>query len=373
MNTVFYFPKEYISNPIWPIMLFSFVLIPILFISSVKKFSLKEFKNDKDILSINNSLVLRGIAAITVMLHHYSLRLVNPYKICYFFFVGYLAVGIFFFLSGYASFIQLSKKGDAMWDKYFYKRLIRLLIPFWVTNFIYALLYLPTPLQFIKATITLKQVRGTVSEWAIVWFLATIIYFTILFWISYRFTNNPRNGLLIFIAGTIMLIIINKYILHHDNYWYNSSLAYGTGIWYAIYKKTINNYIIRFKKYLLPIVTLVFLVILYATTKGYQPWFIQIICCELCIFLVIILEHCTILKSSILKTIGTASWEIFLIHPLIYSAYYSVFTDFYGLSGILCILIGIILGIIINKFDEKIIPYITNIPVMLSKTKADTI
>lgn len=358
MNTIFYFPKEYNVSSIWPILIFSFIIVPALIISSIKKFSLKNTELEKDQISLEDSLIYRGIATVVVMIHHYSLRMTPPDKMTYYWYVGYLAVSVFFFLSGYSSMIQLNLKGEKMWKSYLFKRLIRLLIPFWVTNGIYALFYLPSPIQFIGATLSLKQVRGTASEWSIVWFLATIIFFTILFWISFRFFDNKKYSLIIFGIGTVLLIVINKFVLGHDHYWYNSSLAYGSGVLYAQYKEIFNRYIKRYKASLLPIVFICLSIVFIATTKGLQQWWIQMICSELCICIIPVLEQCTILNSVLLKKIGTASWEIFLIHPLLYSAYYSVFNDKYGFSGIICMLIGIVMGLIIYQIDRKLITYI---------------
>lgn len=358
MNTIFYFPKEYNVSSVWPILIFSFIIFPALIISSIKKFSLKNIQLEKDQISLEDSLIYRGIATVVVMIHHYSLRMNHPDKMTYYWYVGYLAVSAFFFLSGYSSMIQLNLKGEKIWNHYLIKRLIRLLIPFWVTNLIYALFYMPSPMQFIKATLSLKQVRGTASEWSIVWFLATIIFFTVLFWMSFRFFHNKKYSLMLFAAGTVLLVVINKFVLDHDHYWYNSSLAFGSGLLYAQYKEVFNRYIKRYKTLIMPVVIICLSIVFMATTKGFQQWWIQMICSELCICLIPILEQCTILSSALFKKIGTASWEIFLIHPLLYSAYYSVFNDKYGFSGIICILTGIVIGLVIYQFDRKFIQYI---------------
>ncbi len=354
MNGIFYFPKEYILTSLWPIYVISFVVVPLMIVISIKKVFIGTNKDESDIFSKDTALVYRGIAALIVMIHHYALRIQPPQKMFYYWFVGYLAVSIFFFLSGYASWYQLERKANRFWDKYFFKRLIRLLLPFVITNTIYALFYRPSITNYFKAMLALKQIRGEYNEWSVVWFLAAILIFTILFWICFRFTSQSEIGLGIFVIGTIIYIIVNGFVLHNGNYWYNSALAYATGIAYGIYRKQISTIINRMKNMLVPILTIICGGILFATTKGYQDWWIQIICSEIFLCLIISLEHSLKLSSIMLSRLGKASWEIFLIHPLVYSVYYSCFKDYFGFSGVICVTIGIVLGILINILDERL-------------------
>ncbi len=354
MNSMFFLPQRYELASVYPITLAAFCILPLLILPAIKKISLNEFKSPDELLSIDDSLILRGIAAIIVMIHHYSLRIADPWKMCYFWYMGYIAVSIFFFLSGYAAFFQLKRKGDKFWNKYFFNRFIRLIFPYVVSNTIYSLFYLPTPIQYVKAMITFKQVRGDEPEWTIVWFLVAILIFTILFWLSFRFVKNEKIALAIFLIGSIVYIAVNIFVLHNEKYWFNSALAYFTGITYAMFKPAISKTIDRTKIILLPITAILTAAVFFITTKGYQHWIIQLFCSELVLTLIVLIDTCVELKSGILKKFGKASWEIFLIHPLVYSVYYSLFKDKYGFSGIICIVIGIIAGIILNMFDEFI-------------------
>ncbi len=360
LNTIFYLPKTYEVNSLLPIYIFSFLLFPLLIILSVKKIYFKNNKESKEVFDPESSLVLRGIATIMVMIHHYSLRLRPSDKMFYFWFVGVIAVAIFFFLSGYAAIFQLNKKADKFWDHYFVKRFIRLLLPFFITNTIYALLYMPSFPNYLEAMLTLKQIRGNHSEWAMIWFLAVILIFTILFYVSFRFTNSKKLGLCIFLGGSIIHVVVNAFILHSENHWFVSSLAYVTGIGFGLYKDSVSSFINRVKKYLFPIIIVIMAGTFLITTKSTQYWWLLLIYCQVFLLFLIIMEHCMMFRSPIFKRLGTASWEIFLIHPLIYSSYYSVFSDRFGLSGIICILIGIVLGLLINILDEKIFGIINN-------------
>lgn len=358
METLFFYQREYLIVSTMPIQLLAIVLFPLLILFSIKKFSLKESIDDKDILSIDDSLVLRGIAIITIMLHHYSQGLIQKDKLLFYKSLGYVSVAVFLLLSGYSSYIQLSRKGEKFWDKYLIKRLLRLLIPFWVINFIHSLFYRPTPIQFFKATLMCKRIIGDVTQWPTVWFVVTIVYFTLLFWISFRFTNNHKCSVVLFAFGTFGSMIVHLLLLKNQSYWYNTSLAFLTGIIYAMYKDSLKKYFIRYRIVLLLLIGSMFGGVVFVTFQGINPGWLQIICSELVVILLLTLEHFTILRSRLLKVIGAASWEIFLIHQLVYSAYYSACKDFYGLSGVLCIVIAAVSGILICSFDKKIVSLI---------------
>lgn len=213
METLFFYQREYLIVSTMPIQLLAIVLFPLLILFSIKKFSLKESVDDKDILSIDDSLILRGIAIITVMLHHYSQGLIQKDKLIFYKSLGYVSVAVFLLLSGYSSYIQLSRKGEKFWDKYLIKRLLRLLIPFWVINFIHSLFYRSTPIQFFKATLACKRIIGDVTQWPTVWFVVTIIYFTVLFWLSFRFTRNSTWGVVLFAVGTFGSMMVHLLLL----------------------------------------------------------------------------------------------------------------------------------------------------------------
>ncbi|SKB63780.1 Peptidoglycan/LPS O-acetylase OafA/YrhL, contains acyltransferase and SGNH-hydrolase domains [Lachnospiraceae bacterium] len=354
MNAKFLLPQHYELVSAYPIIIFSFCLFPLLILSSIKKISLKGFKTPDELLSIDSSLILRGIAAIIVMIHHYSLRMVNPSKMYYFWHTGYIAVFIFFFLSGYASFTQLKRKGDTFWNKYFINRFLRLLIPFVIINTIASIFYLPSPIMYLKAMISLKRILGNESEWIIIWFLAAILFFTILFWASFRFVKEEKYALIIFLLGSVAYAAVNIFVLHHNNFWFNTTPAFFTGIMYARFKPIISDFLNRTKIFLLPLAAIFAAALFFLTTKGYQHWSIQMLCGEFILILVIFFDEYAVLRSVILKRIGIASWELFLIHPLIYSIYYSVCKDRYGISGIVCIILSIVSGILINLFDDFI-------------------
>lgn len=361
MNSIFYLPTTYEVTYSWPILLFSYLVFPLAIIFSIKKFLFVEYKKEKEIFSIDNTMTYRGIAAVVVMIHHFSLKMVNPGKMFYYWFVGYLVVSVFFFLSGYASFIQLQKKGDDFWNGYFIKRLSRLILPFFVINTINAVFYRPSPLQYICAMFSLKQMRGQESEWSVVWFLTAILIFTVLYYISFRWMKNRNMALLIFLLGTILYLLVHVVVLHSPNYWFNSSFAYVSGIFYAMKKTLVDKFVSKNVKILIPISSVIWIGIFFAMTKGYQFWLIQIICAEVLLCLLICVEHCITFRNSPIKRIGKASWEVFLLHPLFYSVYYSVFADRYGLSAVVVILISILVGILINMFDEFLLKKVLKI------------
>ena len=60
----------------------------------------------KGILSLNNSKCIKGIAAVMIMLGHFTANFTNTSM--QYFFAGNLWVGLFFFYSGYGESVTLN-------------------------------------------------------------------------------------------------------------------------------------------------------------------------------------------------------------------------------------------------------------------------
>ena len=92
------------------------------------------FKRDlyKEALSLDNTLVVRGFAAISVVLCHTGIPVFYRH--------GYLFVAIFYFFSGYGLMYGILKKKDYL-KGFLKKRFLSLMIPYWVATLLYILLF----------------------------------------------------------------------------------------------------------------------------------------------------------------------------------------------------------------------------------------
>lgn len=182
---------DYILTGIIPI-----ALMPIIAI----KAKYKPNGND-EFFDLNNTKVMRGIAAIIVVLVHIPLEHQNKLQdiIGSFAFVGVT----FFFLTSSYGLKSSSIKNENMMKSFWRRRLPKLLIPNWAINIIFLTLFY----ILFNAKYTLWDYVKIPSRW-VHWLL--ICYFV--FWIAYKFINNQKtkDTLLIF---AIIIVSLVFYIL----------------------------------------------------------------------------------------------------------------------------------------------------------------
>lgn len=90
-----------------------------------------------DFLSPAGSSAVRGVAAAAVVLHHLSKEVAIPSLLLPFLPIGFLAVTLFYFYSGYGLYKQMEKRPDYL-TRFYRNRLPKLLVPFWCVNLLYA-------------------------------------------------------------------------------------------------------------------------------------------------------------------------------------------------------------------------------------------
>ena len=110
----------------WPFIILAYPVFALFIIAGIQKVYIKEKKDVGTIFNPTETNFLRGIAALMVLFTHYAQQLVPAGLMYWYWFFGYLSVGFFMFASGYASYIQYSKKGPAVFKGYTLKRIIRL-------------------------------------------------------------------------------------------------------------------------------------------------------------------------------------------------------------------------------------------------------
>ena len=100
------------------------------------------YKSDmnKNYLSIDTCNSLRGLFALTVVFHHLSQIIQGGYLFSKFSQIGYLAVSMFFFLSGCGLQKSFINKENYL-EKYLANRLPKIIIPYVVANLVYICFY----------------------------------------------------------------------------------------------------------------------------------------------------------------------------------------------------------------------------------------
>lgn len=172
----------------------------------------------------------RGLLAFVIITDHLSQELASPGLMLPFSYMGYIAVSLFFGLSGYGLSAQLQQKGDSYLNRFWTLRLPKILIPFWLCNLVYiladVLFYHQIPSLF-SGVLYFFGIRLINSN---TWYVVSLLVLYAAFWISAKgFRDRPLFLLgsvfvLSCIYGLFCLLVVRKY------WWMNSIYAFTVGI-----------------------------------------------------------------------------------------------------------------------------------------------
>ena len=190
-----------------------YVLILALFIWGGKFAGFRKDKFHEDSASLDSFMSLRGFAAIGVILHHISqenaFQMANHYgtkpgELSIFVNAGFLFVAIFFFCSGYGLIKSLETKPD-YFNGFIKKRMVKtLVIPYYVSILIYALLRFASgerfaPLQWVSHLLGFSMV----NEYA--WYPIVAFFLYLAFYLIFK---NIKNRKVCYILMAVIIVLL---------------------------------------------------------------------------------------------------------------------------------------------------------------------
>lgn len=189
-------------------------------------------------MSLKQSKNLQAICIIVIIIHHISLKLCDVYAVPAeyikhglepFMYIGYLAVAVFFFCSGYGLYQSIHTKEEYLKD-FFFNRLTPIIIAHLLVNFVYMWIdnYYDIPIPF-QVPVTLFG-PNTINPYS--WYIYAIILCYFLFFIAFKYFKNERLSIGVIGAGLILYIMFCNYWLY-GGWWYNTILVFLFGIIYA--------------------------------------------------------------------------------------------------------------------------------------------
>jgi len=293
-----------------------FVSILILIIGS-RVAKTGEFYDDNFNTSQTNAL--KGLCAIYVVFHHLCTYFADVYSSFLFFeSIGFLMVGMFFFISGYGLMYGVKNKENYL-KGFFTKRLLTILVPYYIIDLFY--IYSKHFVGILDKKYIILSIFGYH-----LWYVMAIIIMYIGFWLCFKLFGNKKGIIAMSIYTVIyvaLLYILNRFYGKSDFglWWYNSILCFVLGMWYCNYKEQIN---VIFKKYFLPLValtTVIFCVTMYYTALKYGestlPLLLTEIVCSASFSIFIILISMKIqFGNKLINICGKLSLEIYLSHAL---------------------------------------------------------
>lgn len=332
----------------------------------------KKSKNNfiKDYWSLEQAKAVQGVAAAFIILHHLT-QAVTKYgtvdrgPVTILQSLGIYFVSIFFFFSGYGLLLSYRSKENYM-DGFLLKRLPVVLVPFMVTNAIYAAT-IGLDSERIK---TIPDMFSSILGFTLIntnaWYVVEILLLYIVFYLAYHPRKKKKvqvaedgavseeiqikvaNEKLAFAVVTIftVLMIIGSLLLCHDNtelnghwfkgeWWYNTTILFVVGMAFAAGGEKLRERLQKFYWLLLVICAAIFGALFVieekvtVTVGYYQEWEFHsgyyekaitliaqsVACISFVVFLLLIMMKCRF-KNKALTFLGSVSFEVYLIHDI---------------------------------------------------------
>ena len=304
-----------------------------------------------DYLSINKTNTIRGLCAILVLGNHIFPLYKN---------VGYIAVSIFFFLSGYGLMWGLKNKKNYL-NGFLKRRLIKILLPYIGINILYIFFYIFVMQEKLSVSEILLSFI-TVSLNKVAWYIIVIICCYIIFYIIFK-NLNRKKGLILYTAIVVMYMGIS-YIVGLGIWWYISIPTLIIGLYWGEYEKTINKFISKYNKFAILILLGIFIIMfgmlyIFSIEQGAAKAVLTLIS-EISgtILIFMILTRIKIKNNNgILKKIGDISLEFYLIHPMIIRIV-NKFINNESIAIIMIFIFTYIIAKVINIWNQKVNKYL---------------
>lgn len=338
------------------ILLFLTVFYKIKIVSPIREFN-------GDYLSQKSSNSYRGIFALIVILHHIAQRVSGGILPPDFTRVGYLAVSVFFFLSGYG--LQKKNLSDKTYSHTFLlKRIPAILIPYTIMSFIYWILYaLLGDVRSLSVVLHNFIKNGDPIVW-FSWYVVCILVFYFAFFVLMKIFKSNKKGM---VLGGILYYILYVFIcrsLSFGLWWYSTSLLAVFGVFGASYEQKILAFLKKYYVFVLSFCWISFLTL--AKYKWTIYWSMPSLWTELALVVVlaflfvsvaILLSLKVRFGNKFLDFLGKISFEIYMVQGalmlLTKNGYINISNDFYW--AILVLAGSFLAAFLLNKLFSFIL------------------
>lgn len=313
---------------------------------------LKKTQNEQKTFSLDTMVCIKGIFAIMIVLFHLSQRIE-----CGFLFIligdtGYLSVAIFFFISGYGMYKHVIQSGGGYCRSIISKRLPRVILPWVIASLIYAIYWASEGgvEKIIQICDNHKNGYLLITN---SWYVIAISIFYIVFFFAFRYCkNNYKAGILFSFIGILTYIVI-AYLIGLGGWWFYSSFAFIVGMLWCEKEVAINK--IEGKNYVLfiffwAVIFIIGYILRFFNSNELHSAIVYNIALLISSagfvgFVFSILNRVS-LNNQLWRFIGKISYEIYLLHELIYNILRNNKLGIYIQSDFLYVIYTLIISII---------------------------
>lgn len=288
---------------------------------------------------------LQAVAAFFIVLHHLTQSItdygrIDKGPITGLNSVGILFTSIFFFFSGYGLYSSLHTKEDYL-SHFFRNRVMKVLIPFVLTNWIYAILMASFYQRISSIFDFCTSLLGFTLMNTNAWFVVEILLYYIVFYFAFKKCKNERNAMSVMWSVSVLIMLVGL-LAGHDRtrvnghwfmgeWWYNTTFMFPLGLTIAKNKSRVSSFLkqkfaIRFYV-TFAVFILAYFVSEYIIDRGgyyFEGWYGlfhsmlsllgQMILCSLFLILILMVNMKCCFDNDLLRLMGSISLEIYLIH-----------------------------------------------------------
>lgn len=309
---------------------------------------------------------IKGIFLILVFFRHFLqyVDLNGPWDVSFFEIDGFLRQLIvvpFLFYSGYGISESIRKKGHDYVKKLPRNRILKVLFQFDVAVLLYVVL------RFVRSNpYGWKRVLLSLIGWDSVgnsnWYIFAIICLYLITWLSHMIfrRGNFMPALCVSVLTVGYILVMDRF---KDGWWYNTVLAYVTGVWFSAYKTSFEKGVLSGEKayYACLAVT----VLLFAYLHQYVPGRLMAyeLCSVLFAVLVVLFTAKVQISSRFLAYCGEHLFSLYILQriPMIALSGTAVAQSPY-LYFVVCFAITFLLSAVFDDLTARAWTALTSVP-----------
>lgn len=197
---------------------------------------------NKDYLSLETCKSYRGICALLVVYSHLALVITsNSVELKLFGHVGWMAVSIFFFLSGYGLLKQYMQN-RAYRFQFLQKRLPRILFPFLLVTFLYIVVCSCTGKTYSWQEVVLSFLTGF-PLLPFAWYIVVILFFYVCFYVLINLCKEHYMRIFVGMGLCYTCWIVYCLLTKRPHVWWRTGSAFLTGMWWALQQGNIERFL----------------------------------------------------------------------------------------------------------------------------------
>lgn len=227
---------------------------------------------------------------------------------------GFLCVSMFFFLSGYGVY-ESAKRKDNYFNHFFSKKIITILVPYWLVNIFYVIAECVSVGKFDFGKICLSFIWPVYNRAA--WYVFSVLIVYCFMYLAIHLLKLKGHSLYAGMACMLACYTVFFYVLNIGSWWYVSTLAVLFGMIFSDYREMILKQIHTRD-------ILVFFLALYVGMLWlgeFIPYSLKIMV-KMLLSIVFPCMICVLMKNRRIETkwlnlFGQCSYEIYLVQGLL--------------------------------------------------------